>query len=84
MTGSVRLDLTGTASRELNYPTGILLKLEVTAERYNLKTGRRYQSTPSLIQFVVHPWFEYLGPVPPNIEVRYPLSWKRPGKEAVR
>ncbi len=70
-TGSVLIDQKKIAYRLFNLTEGEKLTLDVKAERYNDR-GEKFESTPSRIQFVVHPWFPYVAPESETVKVRYP------------
>ena len=70
VTGSVKINLNKSAFRLFKFPEGVPIELEIKAERTSAR-GQKFVSTPSVIRFSVHPWFDYAGPNPPDIKVRY-------------
>jgi len=70
--GSVRIDLKKTVDGKYRLPEGKRLILEVGAQRMNLETGQRFASPLARFRFVVQPWFKYIGPETPSIQVVYP------------
>jgi hypothetical protein len=67
--GSVRIDLKGTVDGTYRLPEGKRVILEVGAQRMNLVTGQRFASPLARLRFVVQPWFNYIGPEIPSIQV---------------
>ena len=73
VTGAVMIDMNKSAFRLFELPEGAKLTMDVKVERYNDR-GDKFESTPSRIQFVVHPWFPYTTQKSDIVKVRYPAS----------
>ena len=72
--GSVKIDLQKTHGKDFNMPFEKNLVLDLLARRSHPKDFKRLDSKSAQIQFVVQPWFEYIGPTSPKLRVIYPLS----------
>ncbi len=70
--GSVKVNLKNTASNPFEIPMGEKLILEVGAHRIHPQTGKSFDSPFARIRFVVQPWFKYIGPENPSLEIEFP------------
>jgi len=72
--GSVRISLNKTYSLgpEFKFPEERTVRLEVWAERKHPRFPRVFETERATIQVVLHPWFDYFGPTPPELHIMFP------------
>ncbi len=75
--GSVRIDLMKSADKNFEFPAGKVLRIELGVKRIHPRTFKIIESEKTGIQFVVQPWFRYIGPQPPAIRVTVPFNSPR-------
>lgn len=77
--GSVRISLNKTYSLgpEFKFPENRMVRLELWAERKHPRFPRVFTTERTMIQVVLHPWFDYFGPTPPNLHIVFPPEFGR-------
>ncbi len=69
--GSIKVNLTTTASNAFEMPMGKKLILELGAHRIHPQSGKSFDSPLARIRFVIQPGFKYIGPENPKLEIEF-------------
>ena len=75
--GSVLIDLMQSAGKKFDIPEGKTLGMDLGIRRTHPRTFKIIESKKTGIQFIVRPWFRYMGPQSPEIRLTTPFNSPR-------